>query len=87
TEAVTDHDRQTGGSTITMPVAKNYFLSPERTLNRKLTELFLARKIEDELSKNDILTLYVNKIYLGEGAYGIRAAAKKYYSKSLDNLT
>ena len=47
----------------------------------------MARKIEDELSKNDILTLYVNKIYLGEGAYGIRAAAKKYYSKSLDNLT
>ncbi|MGM8886897.1 penicillin-binding protein 1A, partial [Psychrobacter sp. 1U2] len=66
---------------------KNYFLSPERTLNRKLTELFLARKMEDELSKNDILTLYVNKIYLGEGAYGIRAAAKKYYSKSLESLT
>ncbi|MGP5074088.1 penicillin-binding protein 1A [Psychrobacter celer] len=87
TEVVTDDDSQTGGSTITMQVAKNYFLSPERTLNRKLIELFLARKIEDELSKNDILTLYVNKIYLGEGAYGIRAAAKKYYSKSLDNLT
>ena len=87
TEVVTDDDSQTGGSTITMQVAKNYFLSPERTLNRKLVELFLARKIEDELSKNDILTLYVNKIYLGEGAYGIRAAAKKYYSKSLENLT
>jgi penicillin-binding protein 1A len=87
TEVVTDDDSQTGGSTITMQVAKNYFLSPERTLNRKLTELFVARKIEDELSKNDILTLYVNKIYLGEGAYGIRAAAKKYYSKSLDSLT
>ena len=87
TEAVTDDDGQTGGSTITMQVAKNYFLSPERTLNRKLTELFVARKMEDELSKNEILTLYVNKIYLGEGAYGIQAAAKKYYSKSLDNLT
>ncbi|KAA0915008.1 penicillin-binding protein 1A [Psychrobacter sp. ANT_WB68] len=87
TEVVTDDDSQTGGSTITMQVAKNYFLSSERTLNRKLTELFLARKIEDKLSKNDILTLYVNKIYLGEGAYGIRAAAKKYYSKSLENLT
>ncbi|SLJ85664.1 penicillin-binding protein 1A [Psychrobacter sp. DAB_AL43B] len=87
TEVVTDDDSQTGGSTITMQVAKNYFLSSERTLNRKLTELFLARKIEDELSKNDILTLYVNKIYLGEGAYGIRAAAKKYYSKSLESLT
>ena len=87
TEAVTEDDGQTGGSTITMQVAKNYFLSSERTLNRKLTELFLARKMEDELSKNDILILYVNKIYLGEGAYGIQAAAKKYYSKSLDNLT
>ena len=87
TEAVTDDDTQTGGSTITMQVAKNYFLSSERTLNRKLTELFVARKMEDELSKNEILTLYVNKIYLGEGAYGIRAAAKKYYSKSLENLS
>lgn len=87
TEVVTDDDEQTGGSTITMQVAKNYFLSPERTLNRKLTELFLARKIEQELDKNEILTLYVNKIYLGEGAYGIKAAAKKYYSKSLHNLT
>ena len=86
TEVVTDDDSQTGGSTITMQVAKNYFLSPDRTLNRKLTELFLARKMEDELSKNEILTLYVNKIYLGEGAYGVRAAAKKYYSKSLENL-
>ena len=87
TEVVTDDDTQTGGSTITMQVAKNYFLSPERTLDRKLTELFVARKMEDELSKKEILTLYVNKIYLGEGAYGIRAAAKKYYSKSLTNLT
>lgn len=87
TEVVTDDDSQTGGSTITMQVAKNYFLSSERTFNRKLVELFLARKIEDELSKDEILTLYVNKIYLGEGAYGIRAAAKKYYSKSLENLT
>ena len=87
TEVVTDDDTQTGGSTITMQVAKNYFLSSERTLDRKLTELFLARKMEDELSKNEILTLYVNKIYLGEGAYGIQAAAKKYYSKSLENLT
>lgn len=87
TEVVTEDEGQTGGSTITMQVAKNYFLSSERTLNRKLTELFVARKMEDELSKNEILTLYVNKIYLGEGAYGIRAAAKKYYSKSLEKLT
>lgn len=87
TEVATDDDTQTGGSTITMQVAKNYFLSSERTIERKLTELFIARKIENELTKNEILTLYVNKIYLGEGAYGIRAAAKKYYSKSLEKLT
>lgn len=86
TEAVSD-DSQTGGSTITQQVAKNYFLSSERTLNRKLTELFLARKIEEKLSKQDIMTLYVNKIYLGQGAYGVKAAAKQYYSKSLNNLT
>ena len=70
-EAVSDDEGQTGGSTITMQVAKNYFLSPERTLNRKLVELFLARKIEEKLTKNEIFTLYVNKIYLGQGAYGI----------------
>lgn len=87
TEVATDDDTQTGGSTITMQVAKNYFLSSERTIERKLTELFIARKIENELTKNEILTLYVNKIYLGEGAYGIRAAAKKYFSKSLEKLT
>lgn len=87
TEAVSDDEGQTGGSTITMQVAKNYFLSPERTLNRKLVELFLARKIEEKLTKKEIFTLYVNKIYLGQGAYGIKAAAKQYYSKSLENLT
>lgn len=87
TEVVSDNDAQTGGSTITMQVAKNYFLSPERTINRKLTELFIARKIENELTKNEILTLYVNKIYLGEGTYGIQAAARRYYSKNLESLT
>lgn len=87
TEVLTDNDTQTGGSTITMQVAKNYFLSSERTISRKLTELFIARKIESELSKNEILTLYVNKIYLGEGTYGIQAAARRYYSKTLDQLT
>lgn len=87
TEVVTNDDTQTGGSTITMQVAKNYFLSSERTLNRKLTELFIARKIENELSKDEILTLYVNKIYLGEGAYGVAAAARRYFSKTLDSLT
>ena len=87
TEIITDDEGQTGGSTITMQVAKNYFLSPERTFSRKLTELYLARRIEEQLTKEEILTLYVNKIYMGEGAYGIRAAAKKYFSKSLESLS
>lgn len=78
---------QTGGSTITMQVAKNYYLTPERTLKRKLTEVFLARKIEQNLSKEEIMTLYVNKIFLGKNAYGIAAAAKIYYDKSLDQLS
>ena len=87
TQAASDDEGQTGGSTITMQVAKNYFLSPERTINRKLTEIFLSRRIEEKLTKKEIFTLYVNKIYLGQGAYGIQAAAKQYYSKSLDKLT
>ena len=78
---------QTGGSTITMQVAKNYYLSPERTLRRKLTEIFLARKIEQTLTKKDILSLYVNKIFLGKNAYGIAAAARIYYNKDLKDLS
>ena len=87
TESVTGSDVQTGGSTITMQVAKNYYLSPERTLKRKLTEVFLARKIEQTLTKEEILTLYVNKIFLGKNAYGITAAARIYYDKSLSELS
>lgn len=86
-ESVTGSNVQTGGSTITMQVAKNYYLSPERTLKRKLTEVFLARKIEQNLSKEEILSLYVNKIFLGKNAYGIAAAAKIYYNKNLDQLS
>lgn len=86
-ETIIGSSVQTGGSTITMQVAKNYYLSPERTLKRKLTEIFLARKIEQNLSKEEILTLYVNKIFLGKNAYGIAAAAKIYYNKSLDELS
>ena len=86
-ESITGSNVQTGGSTITMQVAKNYYLSSERTLKRKLTEVFLARKIEQNLSKEDILTLYVNKIFLGKNAYGIAAAAKIYYDRNLDQLT
>ena len=86
-ESVMGSSVQTGGSTITMQVAKNYYLSSERTLKRKLTEVFLARKIEQNLSKEEILTLYVNKIFLGKNAYGIAAAAKIYYDRNLDQLS
>lgn len=87
TEAVQNGATQSGGSTITMQVAKNYYLSPERTMRRKLTEIFLARKIEQTLTKEEIFTLYVNKIFLGQHAYGIRAAAHVYFNKPLEKLT
>lgn len=75
-----------GGSTITMQVAKNYFLSNERTFSRKFTEILLAREIENTLSKEEILTLYVNRIFLGHRAYGIGAAAQMYYGKPIHQL-
>lgn len=76
-----------GGSTITMQVARNFFLSPEKSYKRKLLEIFLALKIERELSKEEILSLYLNKIYLGKRAYGVAAAAKVYYGKELNELS
>jgi len=78
---------QTGGSTITMQVAKNYFLTSERSFSRKINEILLALQIERELSKNEILELYVNKIYLGHRAYGIEAAAHVYYGKTISELS
>ncbi|MCW3149534.1 penicillin-binding protein 1A [Stutzerimonas stutzeri] len=78
---------QTGGSTITMQVAKNYFLTSERSFSRKISEILLALQIERELTKNDILELYVNKIYLGHRAYGVEAAAQVYYGKSISDLS
>ena len=77
---------QTGGSTITMQVAKNYFLTFEKTFSRKFNEILLALQIERELSKQEILELYVNKIFLGNRAYGIEAAAQVYYGKSINEL-
>ena len=74
---------QSGGSTITMQVAKNFFLSSERSFSRKINEILLALQIERELSKDEILELYVNKIYLGNRAYGIEAASQVYYGKSI----
>ena len=76
-----------GGSTITMQVARNFFLSSEKTYLRKINEIMLALKIEDELSKEDILALYLNKIYLGNRAYGVGAAAQIYYGVPVDKLS
>lgn len=84
--ASTGEARQ-GGSTITMQLARNMFLTPEKHMRRKLQEIFLARRIESEFSKQEILTLYLNKIFLGERAYGVAAAAEVYYGKSLGTLT
>ena len=75
-----------GGSTITMQVARNFFLSSEKTYLRKANEILLSFKIEKELSKEEILALYLNRIFLGQRAYGIGAAAQVYYGKSLDAL-
>ncbi|MFA5959839.1 MAG: penicillin-binding protein 1A [Tatlockia sp.] len=76
-----------GGSTITMQVARNFFLSRKKTFLRKFNEILLAIKIDRELSKEKILELYLNKIYLGNRAYGVGAAAMVYYGKSLKELT
>lgn len=84
---VTTGERGQGGSTITMQLARNFYLSSEKTYVRKLSEIFLALKIERELDKNKILELYLNKIYLGNRSYGVAAAAQVYYGASLDQLT
>ena len=86
-ELVTTGSIQSGGSTITMQVAKNYFLSRDRTFIRKFNEILLALQIERELPKNKILELYLNKIYLGNRAYGIESAARVYYDKSVNELS
>jgi penicillin-binding protein 1A len=84
--AVTGHKKQ-GGSTITMQLARNVFLSPERSYTRKIKEILLAIKMEHELSKQQILELYLNRIFLGNRAYGVGAAAQVYFGKDLDQLS
>ncbi|HZM35630.1 MAG TPA: penicillin-binding protein 1A [Burkholderiales bacterium] len=79
--------RRQGASTITMQVARNFFLSSEKTLTRKLYEALLAFKIEHSLTKDQILELYVNQIYLGQRAYGFGAASQIYFGKALGQLT
>ena len=76
-----------GGSTITMQMVKNYFFSLEKTYTRKLNEILLALKVEKELSKEKIMELYLNKIFLGHRSYGIAAAAQSYYGKPMAELT
>ncbi|MGR9099028.1 MAG: penicillin-binding protein 1A [Gammaproteobacteria bacterium] len=79
-------EKKQGGSTITMQVARNFLLTPEKTFTRKIKEIILALKIEQELSKHQILELYLNKIYLGHHAYGVAAASQIYYGKPLSEL-
>ncbi|EIJ81988.1 penicillin-binding protein, peptidoglycan glycosyltransferase [Bacillus methanolicus PB1] len=76
-----------GGSTITQQLTKNALLSPEKTYKRKIEELFLAREIEKEYTKKEILEIYLNEIYFGEGAWGIKRAALKYFGKEVKDLT
>jgi len=85
--AVSTGETSQGASTITMQLARNSFLNAERTVDRKLKETLLAFRIEQELSKKEILELYLNKIYLGKSAYGVASAAETYYGKPLNQLT
>ena len=79
--------RGQGGSTITMQVARNFFLSSERTYTRKLYEIAMAYKIERHLTKDEILEVYLNQIYLGQRSYGFAAAARTYFGKTLNELS
>ncbi|POF32963.1 transglycosylase domain-containing protein [Roseibium marinum] len=76
-----------GGSTLTQQLAKNLFLEPDRTIRRKIQELVLAFWLEAEYSKDEILEMYLNRVYLGSGAYGVDAAARRYFGKSARLLT
>lgn len=86
-ELVRYREIRSGGSTITMQVARNFFLDRTQKFTRKFNEILLARQIERELSKKEIFELYVNKIYLGHRSYGVAAAAEVYYGKPLGELT
>ncbi|WP_110666876.1 penicillin-binding protein 1A [Salinicola halophilus] len=86
-ELASSGDIQSGGSTITMQVARNYLLTLDQTFTRKIREILLALQMEQILDKDQILELYVNKIYLGHRSYGVAAAANTYYGKPLSELT
>jgi penicillin-binding protein 1A len=84
---ITTGEKSIGGSTITQQLARNFFLTAEKTWTRKIKEAFLAIKIEQSLDKDEILELYLNKIFLGYRAYGVGAAAEVYYGKSTNQLS
>jgi penicillin-binding protein 1A len=84
---ITTGKKVQGGSTITMQVARSFYLNPRKTFGRKLREILLALKIDHKLSKQKVLELYLNKIFFGNRAYGVGAAAQIYYGKTLDQLT
>ncbi|SDF23986.1 transglycosylase domain-containing protein [Sporolituus thermophilus] len=84
---ITDRGVSEGGSTITQQLAKNALLSQERTLKRKIQEAVLALQIERQYSKTEILEMYLNQIYFGQGAYGVQAAAQVYFGKNVENLS
>ena len=84
---LTSGEKSQGASTITQQVAKSLLLTSEKTYTRKIKEILLAQRMEDNLSKQDILYLYLNQIYFGEGAYGVAAAADTYFHKTLDKMT
>ncbi len=75
-----------GGSTITQQLAKNAYLTQDRTIKRKIQEIFLALQLEKQYTKQEILELYLNQIYFGQGAYGVQAAAKTYFGKNVEDL-
>lgn len=83
---ITSKEVAEGGSTITQQLAKNAYLTQERTMKRKIQEVFLALRLEQQYTKQEILELYLNQIYFGQGAYGVQAAAKTYFGKDVSEL-
>lgn len=85
-KAITSGRIKGGGSTITQQTVKTFLLSPEKTFSRKAKEIILARRIEDKLTKDEILSLYLNQIYFGHGRYGVQEAARYYFGKDIEDV-
>ena len=84
---IRSNSAQQGASTITQQVVKNSLLTSDKSLQRKIQEAYLSLKLENRYSKDDILEMYMNKIYYSDGQYGVKTAAKYFYNKELDQLT